>query len=196
MVTERRGYQESNQIIRHKLGNMDFEMIHQTMPGDCVLINYLNTYSLTHDGMIPMSPRELRDIVIEQRRQNHETADDIVADNTRLSYEDVVRLFSTINNSRPKQEDIMTIDGRTQRNNLKHNVEYGLLEYLDSYESGLCTTGMGNHSRTIWKLSDNIYIVIDPSDPNGFNQYNKQQLVEYLTDLCSHQEPNNNFFFL
>jgi hypothetical protein len=195
MVERRFGQPEYNQIMRHRLGDMEFEMIHQTMPGDCVLINYLNTESLIGDGKIAMSPRQLRGIVVELRHQNHESSQDIEAENTALSYVDTVRLFSTITNVKPKQEDILTVDGRMPRSDLRNNIEHGVLEYLEGYESGLCTTGMGVHSRTVWKLGEDVYIVIDPMNPNGFTQYSKSQLTEFLTDLCSHQSSDNNFFF-
>lgn len=186
---------EYNRVQRHRIGDIEFEMIHQTQPGDCVLINFLNTESLVRDNVVSMTPRELRDLVIEKRRMQGENADDILEDNSPLSYADTVRLFSTITNIQPKQEDIVTINGRIARQELRNQIENGILEYLDTYESGLCTTGMGYHSRTIWKLDTNMYIVIDPMNQNGFTQYDKNGLVDNLTNLCMNQEPNNNFFF-
>lgn len=189
-------YSQHNQIRRHRIEDMEMEMIHQTMPGDCVLINYLNTESLFNgDGKIIMSPRELRDMVIEARRRNGENTSDIEQDNTPLSYKDTVRLFSTINGIPAKQEDIVTVKGDIARNDLRNNIEHGLLEYFDGYTSGLCSTGMGYHSRTIWKLSENKFIVIDPMNPEGFASLSKNQLVEYLINLCANQPAENNFFF-
>lgn len=192
-----RGDTPHNEIRRHRVGDMEVEMIHQTLPGDCVLIDYLNTESLVNGGgKIVMSPRELRDLVIQRRRQDGERADDIVQDNTPLSYKDTVSLFSTLYRVPLKQEDIVLVRAdNLSREDLRNNIRSLLLDYLDTYESGLCTSGMGYHSRTIWKLAENNYIVIDPTNPDGFSRFSKDQLVEYLTNLCLNQPAENNFFF-
>ena len=183
-----------NVLQTHRLGNLTFEMIHQARSGDCVLINYLNTQSLVGDGKISMSPRELRDLVIEARVQNRESYADIAENDTPLSLKDVVRLFPTILDVKAEQEDIVTVNGKVDQRTLQHNIEHDLLEYLDTYEHHLCTTGMGYHSRSIWKLGEDMYIVIDPTNANGFDQMSKSQLVIFLTNLCHNKKPDNNFF--
>ncbi|HYV33941.1 MAG TPA: hypothetical protein VE973_03790 [Candidatus Limnocylindria bacterium] len=192
-----RGEQPHNQIRKHDIGGKEIEMIHQTVSGDCVLIDYLNTESLVNGrGTILMPPHELRNLVIENRRREGKDAADILEDNQPLNYSDTVWLFSNLNKVKPEQEDILLVNARDiDRNALRNKIENGVLEYLDTYPSGLCTTGMGYHSRSIWKLAEDHYIVIDPTDPNGFSRYNKSQLTDYLTNLCAHQEANNNFFF-
>lgn len=199
MVTEgaRGDSLQHNQIRRHNVGGMEVEMIHQTLPGDCVLINYLNTESLVNgDGKIVMPPRELRDLVIQKRRQSNKDASDILEDNQPLSYADTVSLFSTIYGVEPQQQDVVPVAAdRLSRQELASNIEHGVLEYLDTYPSGICTTGMGYHSRTLWKLAEDNYIVIDPMNQNGFERFSKARLVAYLTNLCLHQPAENNFFF-
>ncbi|NMC51575.1 hypothetical protein GYA54_02500 [Candidatus Kuenenbacteria bacterium] len=149
-----------------------------------------------HEGKIIMSPRELRDLVIEKRRQSGEDPGDILNDDQPLSYTDVVRLFSLVLGSRPKQEDIVTVrtDNLT-RGQVENNIENGILEYLDTYQSGLCTTGLGYHSRSIWKLDADNYILIDPMNENGFEKKNRGQLVDFLANIMLNQPANNNFFF-
>ncbi len=190
-------FARQNIIRRHDVGGMEVEMIHQALPGDCVLISYLNTESLVNgSGKITMTPHELRELVIETHRQAGEDARDILQDNQPLNYADTVRLFSTIYGVKAQQEDIVTVAAdNLSREGLRNNIENGVLEYLDTYPSGLCTTGMGYHSRTIWKLEDDNYIVIDPMNQNGFERFNKRSLVDYLTRLCGHQPAENNFFF-
>jgi hypothetical protein len=190
-----RGDTPHNQIIRHRVGDMEVELIHQTFPGDCVLINYLNSESLINGrGKIAMQPSDLRRLVVERRQQEGEPYNDIDANNTPLSYKDTVRLFETFYGVKARQEDIVTVNGLMEMSALRSNIEHGLLEYLDTYNSGLCTTGMGYHSRTLWKLDNDAYIVIDPMDLNGFKKYSKRQVIDFLTDLCHSQEPDNNFF--
>lgn len=191
-----RGDQQHNQIRKHNVGGGEVEMIHQTLSGDCVLIDYLNTESLVNgEGRIVMSPRELRDLVIAKRQQAGEDATDILQDNQPLSLKDTVRLFATLYGAKAKQEDILLVNGQVDHEVLRHNIENGVLEYLDTYSTGLCTTGMGYHSRSVWKLAEDHYIVVDPTDPSGFTRYSKRQLIDYLTNLCAHQEADNNFFF-
>ena len=184
-----------NIVLKHRLGDMEFEVIHQTVPGDCVLITYLNTVSLVTDNKIMATPREVRDRVVQMRWEHHEGDTDILNDNQPLNYNDTIRLFQTIYGIDPRQEDIVFVNGQIDRETLRNNIEHGILELLDTYESGLCATGLGEHCRSIWKLGRDMYVVIDPQNVNGFEQMSKTQLIDFLTNLCTAQEPAENFFY-
>lgn len=170
------------------------ELIHQQQGGDCVLANYLNTFSFERGGQIPATITEARVQAIAFRNKKREDASDIRSPDSPLSYTDVVNLFSSIYGKKPRQEDIVLLDGHQSQNIIQVQV-LELLDKLDRYPSGILATGLGYHSRTIKKLPGDAYAVLDPMNRNGFEVMNTIQLVGYITGLSQNQSSNQNFFF-
>jgi hypothetical protein len=175
-------------------------MLHQLRPGDCVLANFLNTQSLetaikfNTDGQLLMTVQEARQAAIRMRQRDGEDWRDIISPDSALSYSDVIRLFSNIHEIPPQQDDIMTVEGRRDMTRLQL-AAIGVLEYLDTYKSGLCSVGLGYHSRSIRKLHGDNYALIDPMNPNGVEFMQTRSLMQFLATQMSGHPPNDNFFF-
>ena len=171
------------------------EFIHQQRHGDCVLANYLNTSSLERNGHLPMTIREARDLAISLRQDSSENIEDIVLPDSPLNYRDVCRLFSRIHDMPPQQQDILTINGiNTSLQNLQNQASL-ILNYLNTYPSGLLTTGMGYHSRTIKRLDNERYLMLDPLDPVGAEEFDTEEITLLLARLMLGKEKDQNFFF-
>lgn len=172
----------------------DVELIHQLRSGDCVPAAFVNTCSVELGGKLPMTINEVRSAAIRMRSEHGEDFRDIAFANEPLSYKDTVRLFSSIHGQEPKQEDILTIEGRL--NNVKRQTKaVDILEYLDTYESGLMVTGLQEHCRAVKKLQGDNYAVIDPMNSRGLSTMNTEQMVVFLGGLMANRPPVSNFFF-
>jgi hypothetical protein len=171
------------------------ELVHQARPGDCVIATFLDTWSLSRSGQIPMTIDEARSLAVSLRVTAGEDASDIQAKDSPLSYGDVINLFSVIYGRQPLQEDIITLNGRSRnRNELQLDI-LNLLDYFDTYKSGLCTTGLGYHSRTIKALNDGRYAIIDPLWGDVVRTVETEELITFIADLCHDRVENDNFFF-
>lgn len=177
------------------------ELLHQLRAGDCGLANFLNTYSIEEaynhgvDGKLPMTIQEARQAVIRVRQRTGEDFSDITSPDSAISYKDIVRLFSSIHSIPPKQEDILTVDGRDKTTTQLRLDSLTILDYLATYPSGLCTTGLGIHSRTIKKIQGDNYLLIDPMDSSGMETMNTAQLMDFLANHMNGRQANDNFFF-
>jgi hypothetical protein len=172
----------------------NIELIHQLRSGDCVPSAFVNTCSIELDGKLPMTINEVRSSAIRMRREQGEEFRDIAFANAPLSYKDTVRLFSSIHGQEPKQEDILTIEGRLS-NVTRQTKAVDILEYLDTYPSGLMVTGLQEHCRAVKKLQGDNYAVIDPMNPQGLSSMNTEQMVVFLGGLMANRPPDSNFFF-
>lgn len=105
-----------------------------------------------------------------------------------------MRLFSSIYGVPPQQEDILTIEGRLDDATRQIKATY-LLDYLDTYGSGLMVTGLQEHCRAVKKLQGDNYAIIDPMSSHGVQIMNTDQIVPYLGALMANRPPNSNFFF-
>lgn len=173
------------------------ELIHQVRAGDCILANFLNTVSIELDGRLPMTVNEARQAAIRLRQAQGQDISDIITPDSPLDYKDVVNLFSSIHGKTPKQEDVLTLEGRNKSYDQLRVDAVEVLEYLDTYDSGLCTTGLGYHSRTIKRMERDLdrYAIIDPMNPNGFQFMDTPQIMEFLATHIANQPKENNFFF-
>jgi len=174
--------------------NRNLELIHQRRAGDCVAAAFVNTCSLELGGKLPMTISEVRSSAIQTRREHGEEFRDIAFADAPLSYTDTVRLFSSIHGIPPQQEDILTIEGRLS-DRTRQIKALDLLEYLDTYSSGLMVTGLQEHCRVVKKMPGATYAVIDPMNPQGVNTMNTEQIVPYIGALMANRPPNSNFFF-
>jgi hypothetical protein len=173
----------------------NIELVHQIREGDCIPANFLNTASVEFDGHLPASIKEARNFAIRKRQEQGKDISDIVLPDSPLDYGDVVNLFSTLYGQPPTQEDVLTVEGRNKSNIDLQMDSLNILEYLDTYKSGLCTTGLGRHSRTIKKLAGDNYAIIDPMNENGIEFKNTDQMVGFLSGYMANQRENENFFF-
>lgn len=172
-----------------------YEFIHQQRSGDCVLINFLNTWSFVHDGVIPMSVNEARLGVMNLRHDEGISTESIKKIDSGLSQEDVVLLFSLMSDTEPNwEEDVLQIDGRVDMRKLQLIV-LDILDYLDTYSSGRCITGLREHSTTIVKLKGDSYAFLDPFDPQGATFHDTAGMVELLANLIENRSQENNFFY-
>lgn len=177
------------------------EMVHQVREGDCVLANFLNTESLEHairnnsDSELLMSVQDARRAAVNFRRRNGQDSNDIEERDQPLEPKDVVNLFTSIYGVPEQQEDVLTVEGRGKtQTELKDNA-LTVLEYLDSYDSGLVSCGLGRHSFSIRKLDGDNYAIIDPMNRHGLQFTDTEHLMEYLTRYISGRPANDNFFF-
>ena len=175
-------------------GSKTVEMIHQQQGGDCILANFLNTWSIENNGRVPFTIDEARKIAINLRLRAGEDASDIVNPNSPLSYKDVVNLFSSIHDCPPQQDDIFEISGENFDDRQIRLKVIEILDYLETYKSRTCSIGTGYHSRTIKQLRDK-YIVLDPMDRNGIQEMDVDQIVDYLANQM-HGRTKIFFFFL
>lgn len=170
------------------------ELIHQLRSGDCVPAAFVNACSFIFDGHLPMTINEVRYSAIRMRREHGESFQDIVQPDSPLSYKDTIRLFSSIYGEEPQQEDILTIEGRLT-NASRQSKSIDILEYLDTYKSGLMVTGLGEHCRAVKKLEGDQYALIDPMNSNGISVINTEQMVVFMSQLMANRPPESNFFF-
>lgn len=131
-----------------------FELVHQIRQGDCVIANYLNTESIERNGHVGFTVSEARELALLNRQMDSEKTTDIVAPDSPLNYEDVIRLFSGIYGVEPDlHRDMLTVEGMGFSFDQLRTQAYEIILYLEKYPSGLVSTGMGYHSRTIKKLA-------------------------------------------
>lgn len=171
------------------------DMIHQVREGDCILANFLNTYSLERMGRLPMTINEARLQAIDMRKGEHRDHADIVEPDSSLDYKDVINLFSKIYGVSPRQEDLETVEGQGKTQRELELAALNILDKLDTYPSGLVTTGMGFHSRTIKRLPGDNYAIIDPMNPRGLQLANTLGVIAVLDALMVDHPANENFFF-
>ena len=167
------------------------QLLHQLRPGDCVLANFVNTCSIEEasnkgiDSKLPMTIQEAKQSAIEIRRAKGDYYGDITSPNSPLDHKDVVELFSSIYGIPPKQEDILTIDGRNKTVAQLRLDALTVMDYLDTYPSGLCTIGLNIHSQTIKKLQGDNFALIDPMNASGMKIINQIQLMDFLATKMS-----------
>jgi hypothetical protein len=172
-----------------------YEYIHQQRSGDCVLANFLNTWSFVHDGVLPMSVNEARYGAMNLRKDEGIDASSIQTIDSGLSQEDTVLLFSQLSDETVNwEEDVLSIEGQldARQRQLK---AIDILEYLATYNSGVCVTGLREHSRTIVKLRGDAYALLNPTNSEGLLLYDTERLTGLLTDLIANQPPESNFFY-
>lgn len=178
----------------------DIELIHQLRAGDCGLACFLNTHSFTDamrfntDGRLPMTITAARQLAINLRREEGEDYREIVHPDSPIYYKDAVRLFGRIYFGRPKQEDIVTIEGRGKSTLDLQRSAMGIIDKLDEYRSGLCVTGLRYHCRSLLRLPTE-YALIDPMNSQGVQFMHPKEVLFFLVDHMRGAEADKNFFF-
>ena len=176
-------------------GKKTIEMIHQQQGGDCVLANFLNTWSIENDGRLPCTIDEARKLVVNLRTKDNFDSTNIENPDDGLSPGDIMDLFAMINDCQWQEDDVLTVSGENIDTRQLQLKILDILEYLETYKSKVCATGLGGHARTIKKLKGDNYLLLDPQNEEGVQKMNTDQLLAFLTPLMKDRSGHENFFF-
>ncbi len=198
---ESRKEESNNHLIRageFETGDIkkDFEFIHQQRGGDCILATVLNTISFNEQGHLPFTIKQLREIAIKKRRESGKSSHDIESADSPLEYEDFIYLLLDLTGRNPKQENVVTINGRQEKEKIVEKI-LDLREKLISSDYQTLAVGTKGHATSIRRFRETgEYALIDPFNRDGARKMSDKEVWQYLLKRCEEEHKDKNFFYI
>lgn len=192
----------NNHLIRtqhynHNGEQKDFEQIHQQRGGDCILATTLNTLSFNENGHLPFTTTDLRKTAILLRGDRNKGAADIQQPDSPLDKEDFIYLLANLTARKPRQENIITINGLNRPDN---QISLDIIDVLDKLADSDYQTlaiGTSEHARALRYFGDTgDYVLIDPLKRGGIQKKTPEEIIGFLTNECRGAEADNNMFYI
>lgn len=185
-----------------EIGDHKFEFIKQARAGDCVLINFLNTYSFAHDGTFPMTIKQAREAAISMRQDRKSSTDpnyhsDLEPEEIRgvdvpLEYQDMFDLFAMIYDETARNGDMEKINGTVPDREIRQKIGQAI-DKINNYDSKTCSLGLGKHSTTVMEAGGN-YLYLDPFDAKYVKALSRDELEDKIFSYAKGHAENDNIF--